>query len=713
MRRTVKMLVSTILVLALVVGCFAAMPIANVQAIGGFPGDSKPLPLLKNQAPVYKDKVATDLLEAVYNGNSASIPGWNKISGNGEKVNIMVNGVKVGYFVFDKKGNVADKGFTDFLKIEIYDNILELSGEATVNIRWHCSKYYAYADLSTPGEYWIPQLMQDNGKIQSFDQIWIGTSYTPYTPSEGTLSIIKMVNGERFGDWARGLPSERLGSIVAGMKFDLYTSNAKGETIQYLATGSMDETGKINFENKYPIGWYVITESVTGRALNYFETEADKTVVIYIDGVINGIANVIGESNNFDYNTGYTIVNGYGGGYVLGYPGLNNNGDIFYIGVTNTVTGEEYASFCANAGSVSFASAGYMIASKDKTLMDYISLLSAYNYIEDTYGNLNDLRPITQIITWHLLGAIDADNLDAINWDAVKAGTSAIKGIDNARTIVDDIIANYQGYGGDGTIVDVVYMISADPNEDVHTGQPQLVPVYGGEVSITNKPRESFTFDVTVYHRIVETGEYLVYPGVGEKFSNTDETYIEWLNDVNGFTFLNLYLAATRNNDPAAMESVKGYVCDHVTKNDPSDESFKLTPNGAGEQITALITPQAEGHYVITFWYEAESNDDGIIPTEVIYHSATKSGLSLSMQDGNNKGTLDVEINGMTYVIGSKAEPVKAQQGWISTFNVDGFRVTVKASGNSNKIVEVVVDATNPNVAVVIGKVSIGMVFQE
>ena len=189
MKNKLKKIVSTILVLALITGCFAAMPGISVQAFGGYPGDSKPLKLLANQAPVYKDKVATNLLEAVYDGNGANLPGWNKISGNGEKVNIIVNGIKVGYFEFDKKGNVADKGFTDFLKIEIYDNILTLGGKAEVGIRWHCSKYYAYADLSAPGIYWIPQLMQDNGKIQSFNQILLGTSYTPPVSSTGSLKI--------------------------------------------------------------------------------------------------------------------------------------------------------------------------------------------------------------------------------------------------------------------------------------------------------------------------------------------------------------------------------------------------------------------------------------------------------------------------------------------------------------------------------------------
>lgn len=174
-----KKLIAVLLVIAMTLTF-----VTPAAAIDGFPGDSKPLALLKGQSPVYKDMVATELLDTVYNGNSANISGWQKISGNKESVNIPVNGDVVGRFVFDKKGN-APNPYTDFLKIEIYDN-LPKGGE--VYIRWHCSKYYAYADLSAPGVYYIPQLMQDNGKMQSFDQIWLGTGYTAPSPAQITIA---------------------------------------------------------------------------------------------------------------------------------------------------------------------------------------------------------------------------------------------------------------------------------------------------------------------------------------------------------------------------------------------------------------------------------------------------------------------------------------------------------------------------------------------
>jgi len=120
------------------------------------------------------------------------------------------------------------------------------------------------------------------------------------------------------------------------------------------------------------------------------------------------------------------------------------------------------------------------------------------------------------------------------------------------------------------------------------------------------KEPEPFDFSVTVFHRVVDTGAYLVYPGIGETFSSTQEEYIEWLNDTEGFTFLNLYLAAIRNNDPASMSSVEGHTCVFVTKDDENDMSFNLNQKFEGADIEALVTPVAEGHYVLTFWYEAD-----------------------------------------------------------------------------------------------------------
>ena len=114
-----------------------------------------------------------------------------------------------------------------------------------------------------------------------------------------------------------------------------------------------------------------------------------------------------------------------------------------------------------------------------------------------------------------------------------------------------------------------------------------------------------YDFTIQVSHRVSETGEYLYPP---ESFANTDQEYIEWLNNVNGFTFVNLYLAATRANNPADIAIVRDLVCSGVTK-DSDDASFTLTPGGAGKDMTALVVPLSAGNYAITFWYGAAGGD--------------------------------------------------------------------------------------------------------
>jgi len=188
------------------------------------------------------------------------------------------------------------------------------------------------------------------------------------------------------------------------------------------------------------------------------------------------------EIPGFDYDAFYTIENGYGkGGYrisTLGYEGLNNLGDIFYIGVTNSKTGVTYDSFCANAGSEFFAGqggldcTGYYIGlpidklGHDMSLADY---LSALNYIADhSSGDLDDERIVTQTVIWALLGAVD---VESTAFDATYL-TAAEK---------EFVVAALNAEGnGRGTIVDVVFMVcdKHDEGHDYSKCQPQIVPIY-------------------------------------------------------------------------------------------------------------------------------------------------------------------------------------------------------------------------------------------
>ena len=297
-------------------------------------------------------------------------------------------------------------------------------------------------------------------------------------------NIISWLVDEEYDD-------AEIADILDDISFKLYKSNAGGDEGDDTGlTGELDLNGNIKFPTGTAPGWYLIREVLSGKAAEIFKPAAD--VLVYFTGTA-----VVGSSDAFGYDDLYTIVNGYGYGYVLGYPGLNNTGDIFPIAVTNATTGIVYPSFCANAGSENFAGdntlgcRGYLVANKIDTLADYTAFLSAYNYIRDVYGDLNKNRAITQIITWYLLDAIaiPSADFDAINWAVVEAGAGSIEGVSDAKAKVEDVAGNYSGYQGAGLIVDLVYMVCEIHDHDVKTCQPQLVPVYGGAPSFFNEPQ--------------------------------------------------------------------------------------------------------------------------------------------------------------------------------------------------------------------------------
>ena len=352
------------------------------------------------------------------------------------------------------------------------------------------------------------------------------------------FSILKTVDGIAWDLWTEGYSAEDLIALLDSIGFELYAVSEKGAAIDYTnrpyAVGNLDPEGYIVFENKnYQEGWYAVVEVLGSPASDVFDVV--DPLYIYIDA--NG--NVAGNADGFDYNAFYTIVNGYGGGYTLGYPGLNNSGDIFPIAVQN---GDKvYDSFCANGGSRAFAGqsgldcSGYVRATSfegtalgTEKSAPYEDFVSAYNYIYDTYGDLSDYRAVTQIVTWYLLGSIEypSDAFNSINWNAVEEGTQVVLGISNAKEIVEDVITNYNGYKGDGAIVSLVLMVCEKHHEPADC-QPQLVPVYDG-VSFNNKTTPPFTpvwsisLDKTVDGAALKT--WLDLDNI------PDDELLEWIN---------------------------------------------------------------------------------------------------------------------------------------------------------------------------------------
>ena len=317
-----------------------------------------------------------------------------------------------------------------------------------------------------------------------------GTPPAPPADLFGELRIAKTVGGEALDSWFAGLGDVGFSfeDVICGMVFYLYAIEDKGAAINDppYATGVLDLDGVIKFsKNKIATGWYAVVEELSGLAAEIFEEVGPQ--YFYVTAVKTGGATeyLAGGGGTFDYNAFYTIVNGYGSGYTLGYPGLNNNGDIFPIAVKNAGTGAVYPSFCFNAGSRAFAGesglgcSGYMVAERMDKVAKFEDFLSAYNYIEDKCGGLDDNRAIAQIMTWHLLGSIEIPSaqFDGINWAAIESGTGAVKGIADAKATVENVAANYKGYVGEGTIIDIAVML-CELDHPAADCQPQLVPIY-------------------------------------------------------------------------------------------------------------------------------------------------------------------------------------------------------------------------------------------
>ncbi|MCL2477209.1 hypothetical protein [Candidatus Bathycorpusculum sp.] len=249
-------------------------------------------------------------------------------------------------------------------------------------------------------------------------------------------------------------------------------------------------------------GWYVIVESYADGSNAEQIFMPAKPLYVYFDG-----KNIYSNVDTFDYDASYTIINGYTLGKFdwgygpegIGYEGLNGEGHIFYIGIKNASPNSEfegkiYDSFCAEAGATHFAGesglgcSGYLVVDRTQ-FVEYVDILFAYNYIFDNYGDLNDNRVITQVVTWAILGAVTSDKLDDTRLTDVE------------KEAIREVLENYKGYQStkdidELRIVDVVYLFCED-GHDSHSCQPQLVPVYEGKHVFINKLQEEFDVSFT------------------------------------------------------------------------------------------------------------------------------------------------------------------------------------------------------------------------
>ena len=157
-----KKLTVWVVALVMMLGAFGSLP---------FKADTNVASAAPVQAPVLKDgSYYEDVIRT-----SKNIGKGLKISANKSYNEIKLEGGVVGYFTFDKNA--------EYVEITLVRNVI-------VNIEWSCSKYYASIALDGVGVYLLPQLLQDNGKTQSFNQIWIGDMTRQYMNDAEKQAVI-------------------------------------------------------------------------------------------------------------------------------------------------------------------------------------------------------------------------------------------------------------------------------------------------------------------------------------------------------------------------------------------------------------------------------------------------------------------------------------------------------------------------------------------
>ena len=361
-----------------------------------------------------------------------------------------------------------------------------------------------------------------NGQPQLVPIIGGGFDNKPNDPPsvdpKGSLSFEKKVEGLPISTWLddNGLSSE----ILGGLEFYLDGVGIDGKVYNY-GPAYPDFYSMVSFGTEpgkeiYP-GTYTLSEKITDKAVGVFKKMADIPNIIIGDGedaflVLGGT--VTGNIAGPDIKDGdrFTVFNGYTAGMFdwgydangIGYPGLNATGHIFYIGVKNQRTDEIFYSFCANGGSENFGNGPYLVAHSMKE-RDWIM---AFNYINDKYGDLNENRVITQLVTWALLGAVD------VNSEAFEN----TKLTDVEKTAIKDVMENYKDYVGNGEVVDVLFMTDVntpffdDGKPNYKQCQPQIVPVFG-TFFVENEPEEIITpkvgdvsFNKTKYDGLLTVG---------------------------------------------------------------------------------------------------------------------------------------------------------------------------------------------------------------
>lgn len=130
-------------------------------------------PIQEVQEGVLKDGIEYIAADELVKYTSGTGTG-TQISKNKSYNEIKLDGEVVGHFTFDKDASP--------LSISITKNV-------NVIVEWKCAKYYMAIALEGIGVYELPQILQDNGKLQKFNQVWVsfGAMLAPGTIINGAV----------------------------------------------------------------------------------------------------------------------------------------------------------------------------------------------------------------------------------------------------------------------------------------------------------------------------------------------------------------------------------------------------------------------------------------------------------------------------------------------------------------------------------------------
>ncbi|MDR0460787.1 MAG: rhodanese-like domain-containing protein [Nitrososphaerota archaeon] len=155
-------------------------------------------------------------------GNNGSNSG-DKITANGATYNIKLDGEIVGSLVFNKSSQY----------IEII-----LTSDVMVDVLWNCASKYASCTLNGAGIYKIPQLIQDNGKPQNFNALWVtGVSQNGLLGSYQNLTVQEAKIAIDRNDFAliidvRNMDEYELGHLYNAISMPLATIGNRTEELQ-------------------------------------------------------------------------------------------------------------------------------------------------------------------------------------------------------------------------------------------------------------------------------------------------------------------------------------------------------------------------------------------------------------------------------------------------------------------------------------------------